>query len=219
MSDIAHLLDRLAWLERRIRDAVAERRGSDPHPDDPFRGLYLSDEAIDELLDARRRPFAPFARPIAAGRLGNLAATAGLTEVDVELLLVAVAPDVDSRFEQFYGYLNDDVTRRRATAGLALRLCGVPEASAAGRARLDADAPLVVAGLLAVEEPDRPFLSRGLRVPDRVVNHLLGDDRPDPGLAEVAHLGHAAVAVPGADRLAAPLRAGVRLLHLREHPG
>ena len=56
MSDIAHLLDRLAWLERRIRDAVAERRGSDPHPDDPFRGLYLSDEAIDELLDARRRP-------------------------------------------------------------------------------------------------------------------------------------------------------------------
>jgi ATPase family associated with various cellular activities (AAA) len=219
VCDVAHLLDRLARLERRIRDAIAERRAGDPHPDDPFRGLYLSDEAIDELLGSRREPFAPFAGSQPAGRLGRLAATAGLTAMDVELLLVALAPDVDSRFEQFYGYLNDDVTRRRATAGLALRLCGLPEASAAGRARLDADAPLITAGLLVVEEPERPFLSRTLRVPDRAVNHLLGDDRPDPGLAELARIGLDPVAVPGADALARALRAGVRLGYLRERPG
>ncbi len=219
MSDVVHLLDRLAWLERRIRDAVAQRRTNDPHPDDPFRGLYLSDEAIDALLDGRRQPFAPFAESLAVGRLGRLAGTVGLTEVDIELLLVAVAPDVDSRFEQFYGYLNDDVTRRRATAGLALRLCGMPEASAAGRARLDSDAPLIAAGLLVVDEPDRPFLSRTLRVPDRVVNHLLGDDRPDPELAELVRIGQQPVDVPGADRIAHAVRAGVRLGYLRERPG
>jgi ATPase family associated with various cellular activities (AAA) len=219
MSDVADLLDRLAWLERRIRDAVSQRRAGDPHPDDPFRGLYLSDEAIDALLSGRRQPFASFAGLSAAGRLGRLAATVGLTEVDVELLLVAMAPDVDSRFEQFYGYLNDDVTRRRATAGLTLRLCGMPEASAAGRARLDADAPLITAGLLVIEEPERPFLSRTLRVPDRVVNHLLGDDRPDPGLAGIVDIGGEPVDVPGADRLALALNAGVRLAYLRERPG
>ena len=57
-------------------------------------------------------------------RLRPLAQRAGLDELDVDLLLVAVAPDLDSRFERLYGYLNDDVTRRRATIGLSLELCG-----------------------------------------------------------------------------------------------
>jgi hypothetical protein len=102
-------------LERRIRDAVDTRRAADPDPGDPFRGLYLSNEAIDALLEAHREPFAPFAETAPDSRLGRLADSLELTGVDVELLLVALAPDVDSRFEQFYGYLNDDVTRRRAT--------------------------------------------------------------------------------------------------------
>ena len=60
----------------------------------------------------------------ASRRLSSLAQRAGLDELDVELLLVALAPDLDSRFERLYGYLNDDVTRRRATIGLGLELCG-----------------------------------------------------------------------------------------------
>jgi hypothetical protein len=221
MSDpsLLHVLDRLARIERRIRAAVAARRSADPHPDDPFRGLYLSDEAIDSLLAAPREPFAPFAETAADGRLGRLCATVPLTDLDVELLLVALAPDVDSRFEQFYGYLNDDVTRRRVTIGLALRLCGIPEASAAGRARLDAGAPLVTSGLLRVDEPERPFLSRGLRVPDRVVGHLLGDDRLDPVLAGFARLAMAPAPMPEAERLAQALGGSVRLVYLRESPG
>ena len=35
-------------------------------------------------------------------------------------------------------------------------------------------------GLLIVEEPERPFLTRSLRVPDRVAAHLLGDRRARP---------------------------------------
>ena len=38
---------------------------------------------------------------------------------------------------------------------------------------------------MTVEEPERPFLSRGLRVPDRVAAHLLGADDPDAALADV----------------------------------
>src|SRR6266536_6643143 len=176
-AGLADVLSRLAAVERRIRAAVEVRRAADDNPDDPFRGLYLSGEAVRALLTARREPFAPPEQQASGrSRLTDLADTAGLTPLDVELLLIALAPDVDSRFEQFYGYLNDDVTRRRASTGLALRLCGIPEASAAGRARLDADSPLITCGLLTVGEEERPFLSRTLRVPDRVVNHLLGDD-------------------------------------------
>ncbi|PSL53151.1 ATPase family protein associated with various cellular activities (AAA) [Saccharothrix carnea] len=217
-GSLPHLFTRLAALERRIRTAVAARRGADHNPDDPFRGLYLSDEAIDALLATRREPFVPFQASVASGRLGGLAETAGLTGLDVELLLVALAPDVDSRFEQFYGYLNDDVTRRRATAGLALRLCGLPEASAAGRARLDPASPLRSAGLLVVDDRERPFLSRSLRVPDRVVSHLLGDDLLDAALAGVARVVDD-VAAADVGRLGRALRARVKLLYLRERPG
>ena len=53
--------------------------------------------------------------------------------LDVELLVIALLPDLDSRFERLYGYLNDDVTRRRATVGLALELAGASPTSAAAR--------------------------------------------------------------------------------------
>jgi hypothetical protein len=217
-GSLPHVFARLAALERRIRAAVAVRRGSDPNPDDPFRGLYLSDEAIDALLASRREPYVPFQASAASGRLGRLAETARLSGLDVELLLVALAPDVDSRFEQFYGYLNDDVTRRRATAGLALRLCGLPEASATGRARLDPSSPLRSAGLLVVDDRERPFLSRSLRVPDRVVNHLLGDDLADAALAGVAKVVDEVTAAD-VGNLVRAFRAQVRLAYLRERPG
>ena len=108
-----------------------------------------------------------------------------LDELDVELLLTAMAPDVDDRFERYYGYLNDDVTRRRVSVGLALGLCGLQATGAAGRRRLEAGGRLVGAGLVEVDDPDRPFLTRALRVPDRVTAHVLGSDGADPSLAFV----------------------------------
>ena len=100
---------------------------------------------------------------------------------------MALAPDLDPRFERLYGYLHDDVSRRRASAGLALELAGRPGLTVAGaaRARLGFHGPLVAGGLLLVEDPDRPFLTRSLRVPDRVAAHLLGDDAPDASIADL----------------------------------
>ena len=52
----AHLVDRLRLVEQRVRRAVETRRGTDPQPDDPFRGLYLCDEAVERLLTAAPLP-------------------------------------------------------------------------------------------------------------------------------------------------------------------
>jgi hypothetical protein len=219
--DPAHLLGRLGAVEQRIRKAIAERRAADPSPDDQFRGLYLSDEAIDGLLAARREPFAaPAEADRHPSRLTALAGSAQLSDLDVELLLVAMAPDVDSRFEQFYGYLNDDVTRRRATIGLALRLCGLAEADVTGRMRFEATGPLVACGLVAVGDADRPLLSRGLLVPDRVTHHLLGDDGRDLAAAAVLESdGDVPATMHGHHRLARALAAGTGLVYLRQSLG
>lgn len=49
-ASLKHLLARLALVESRVRRAVALRRTGDPDPDDAFRGLYLSEAAVDRLL-------------------------------------------------------------------------------------------------------------------------------------------------------------------------
>ncbi|MEY9844557.1 ATP-binding protein [Streptacidiphilus sp. MAP5-3] len=243
MNPSAPLLARLDWLWERVARLVALRSADDPTADDPLRGLYLSPDAVRHLLlradaasagpvalpdpseqpEGHDEPAEPEqVAPPADGddRLHLLAVRLGLTVLDVQLLLVALAPDLQRTFEPLYGYLNDDVSRRRASVGLALELCGLPAHSAEGRARFHPAAPLSALGLLRVEEPERPFLSRSLCVPDRVVAHLLGDDTQDPALdgrvrrltAPLVRLQHDALT----QRLGKRLAAGPLTVHLRE---
>ncbi|MEV0374872.1 ATP-binding protein [Streptomyces sp. NPDC050636] len=225
------LLARLAVVEARVRRAIALRTGADPEdpPDlrefacDPFQGLYVSDEMAPHLLDAPTGPLPPGASEdaltavvrtredtaAAAGAappLRRLAEEFGLDELAVQVLLIALAPDVDARFERCYGYLNDDVTCRHATIGLALTLCGLPTASAAARRLFSADARLRAGGLLELLDTSRPYPTRGLRVPDRVTAHLLDDNGP---------LSPAAVPPLGDGPLARTVR---RLTGLLVHP-
>ncbi|WP_149828886.1 ATP-binding protein [Streptomyces tailanensis] len=245
------LLLGLARLRDRVGQLVADRSTGDPTAGDPLRGLYLSEEAVRHLLAPATASYAPVfedvfedAEPVPEGRLERLAVRLGLTELDTRILLIALAPDLDRSFEQLYGYLNDDVSRRRATVGLALDLCGLPvhlggvvraphsthgarhapspHPLAEARARFHPSAPLTALGLLTVEERERPFLSRALRVPDRLVAHLLGDDTLDAALA-----GHvrppAPPSGPAAEdsgftaKLAARLAAAPLTVFLREH--
>ncbi|MFF7473503.1 AAA family ATPase [Streptomyces sp. NPDC008092] len=220
LGPAAALLTRLSALRDRVAALVAHRSADDPTAGDPLRGLYLSEEAVRHLLRPEPEPAGlpaladGFTDPLAA-----LAARLRLAPLDTTLLLIALAPDLDRTFEQLYGYLNDDVGRRRATVGLALDLYGAPAHLAAARARFHPTAPLPALGLLTVEEPERPFLSRSLRVSDRVLAHLLGDDTPDAALT--GHLREPSHGSAPADpefvrRLAARLAAGPLFAFLRE---
>ena len=233
--DDHYLEDRLAIVAARVAAAVARRRVDDPDPTDQFRGLYISEAQVDGLLLGPRPALvagppdpatARFAVELEARadeaeragttvRLRRLARAFDLAPLDVELLLIALAPDLEPRFERLYAYLHDDVSRRRASPGLALELCA---AAAADRSRLQLAGPLVAGGLLLVEDPDRPFLSRSLRVPDRVTAHLLGADAPDPLVA-----GLLTSAVPSAvgavGVVERALTAGSPLVYVRERVG
>ena len=229
-----HLRARLELLRTRVETAVARRREADANPDDRFRGLYVSDGSVDEMLYGSRPSMwqeesAGASSDIEATadeweeagetlRLRKVARTFGLDLVDVDLVLTALAPDLDPRFERLYGYLNDDVTRRRASLGLALELCGIDPASADGRSRLSRSAAVVSGGLISVEERDRPALTRSLRVPDRVTAHLLGDDSWDPDIAALL------VELPEGDAtgwapLVGALEASISPIYVREPAG
>jgi ATPase family associated with various cellular activities (AAA) len=258
-ADAEALAANLELLRKRVQSLVEYRSVGDPSAGDPLRGLHHTPETIGWLL-GRPPLHADVGDPIPAGvevasdeeyatqpaypevhdaptrRLGQLARRFDLSALDVEFLLIALAPDLDSIFEHGYGYLNDDMTRRRGTVGLALELCGRSVLDRIGRARFGAGAPLLSGGLLLLEDADRPLPGRSLRVPDRVVGFLLGDDAPDGeliGLIEVIEPAYTSDADDAANASGAPgpairvvpdlpaglvtaLAAGPLLLQLRE---
>jgi SpoVK/Ycf46/Vps4 family AAA+-type ATPase len=233
-ASLAYLVARLDLVAARVRAAVDWRRSTDPDPLDRFKGLHISAAHVEALLSAQN-PVPPDSAAAAALesleldadaaerkgsdlRLRRLATTFGLDALDVELLLIAVAPDLDDRFERLYGYLHDDVSRRRASIGLWLELCGLEPAGGVAWTRLAPDAKLTAGRLVLVEDPERPFLTRSLRVPDRVTAFLLGDDKPD---AQVGALAYSCDGLPAAEAHAVArwLRADQPLAYMRERAG
>ncbi len=237
---LSYLFGRLAIVEARVRAAVDRRRVDDPDPGDRFRGLYISDAQVDGLLagsgaglveqawtsaavDALSTLDRAADQAEAAGhdiRLRRLARAFQLDADDVELLLIALAPDLDPRFERLYGYLHDDVSRRRASAGLALELAGAGSGVASGleRVRLGPHGPLIAGGIILVEDGDRPFLTRSLRVADRVTAHLLGDDKPDATIVDLL-IESVPAPIGDVEVLARAIDAGIPLIYVHERPG
>ena len=126
-------------------------------------------------------------------RLDHLAKAFGLTPLEVDALLVCLAPALDRRYERFYGYLQDDATRKWPSANLILELLCKPGPERLLRLRhFDPEAALVRHHLLRrVPEPgvvDPPLLNQALRPDEAVVSWLLGRFRPHADLGAYATL-------------------------------
>ena len=198
-SAITHdLLFWLAWLDQRIRLALAAGRTvhGPESAGDPYRGLYITPADVDRLL------LQPPGQPLFAG-LGpaelpetrglplpfrRLADQAGLSGFDIAVILLALAPEFDLRYERLYAYLQDDVTRKWPTVDLAMNLlCSDSGDKRAMRSRFLRPAPLVRYGLLQLVPEGgftaAPLLGRSLRPDPQVAAALLGTD----GMAERLH--------------------------------
>ena len=202
-------------LDLLLVDAVAvagERFGAEA-ASDSFRGLYLSEEQIRRgLLVAAGMPLAaqrpPSATPlptwaqIEADNAGWawLRRRFGLGDLELDVLLVAFAPDVDRRYEQLYAYLQDDVSARRPTVHLALDLLTTSPAQRLSALRVFApDAPLLRHRLLALRVSPRtvepPLVARLVAVDEQIAMALMGLDAVDQRVAAYARL----VREPAAD--------------------
>lgn len=226
---LEYLRARLALVAERMQSAAAARQERFDPDIRAGHATFVSDEEVDRLLSSPPRfglrpeqldALARMDKEVPDGdiRLQRLASLFGLSLLDQELLLVALAPELDERLELVCGYLHDDLTRRRPSVGLALELCGESPWSAPARARFGSAQPLVRHGLVVVEEPQRPFLSRPVRTHERVVAFLLGGDEPDPAVTALA-----VDLVPVVYGLSAlfsrALQEGQWLAYVRERPG
>ncbi len=219
----AALLERLAWLSDHVRRLVASRMGAGGDPSDPYLGLYVSDdEAVALATESGERAVraaspAPASLPLPerGTRLGDLALAFRLDPTDLDLLVIAMACDIEPRFEKLFGYLHDDLTRRRPSIGLAIELTGHGFADASARSRLQPQSPLVRHALITIEEPSRPLLTRPLRVADRVLAHLLGDDTLEPHVARL-RMPSVVIDVDGMADMARGFGAGVSPVYVQD---
>jgi hypothetical protein len=163
---------------------------------------------VRAAIDARRAA-APEGGPRLT--LPYLAQQFGLSQAEVDLLLVALAPELDPRYETLYAYLQDDVTRKRPSVDLSLNLlCRTEREKLFARRLLGPGAPLLHYQLLRLEdEPqDRQalFSRKFLKLSIPLLRFLL-DEAPDT--AESGHL-----STPQADSASAELSAGSQaMLH------
>jgi hypothetical protein len=205
---IADLLARHDWLLRR---EIA--RGHARRPNDILGFAAITEQEVERLLDdANGEPARPAAdldaidnalqsleqriavrmeESLAQGvRLPiiELANRFGLSELEIDILLACLAVELDRRYERIYGYLHDDMSRRQPSPGLVLSLyCHDKPAQLAARAALSPLAALRYYRLVDVLEDSAttPWLSRPMRVDERIVAFLLGDDAADSQIARL----------------------------------
>ena len=201
----------LQWLDALLDLEIRRFRAAHAMPMDEFRGLYVSDEQVDALLrkqssdahstgphsaalDAgplRSAIHAALRRDSPLSRLGELFE---LEEFERNVLLLAVAPELDLRYEIVCSYLNNDVTRKRPNCDLALRLFAADiDDRWARRRHFAVNAPLFRHGLLqwvaATPEVPASILARAFAAPPRVVEYLLGNETyREPRLAPFARI-------------------------------
>lgn len=204
---LQHILAELERIDLMIRLQVWHARQIQ-QVDEHFQGLYIADEEVDALLAEPaglprwaladsplaqadvRRALSRMAEKIdaqaaAAARLGvilplaRLAHLFSLSAREIDILLICLAPEIDPRYEKLYGYLQDDITKKRPTVDLALNLTSTDLADKlAGRHYFARTAPLIHHHLLALYDdpttPQPPLLNKFLRVDARIADYLLG---------------------------------------------
>ena len=185
--------DYMAW---RISEAQAERllRGEDRAGEATFYATDPDAVALASALNSVKARIEAAARELqlagAPATLDVLARLFGLSRFERDVLLLALAPELNSSFERLYAYVQDDVTRRHATAQLALTLLPAPGEDVHNlRDSFLPDAALRRFRLLSIDDtaPSSAFLNRPLRVDERMLDFVLGVNRLDERLASILH--------------------------------
>jgi AAA+ superfamily predicted ATPase len=222
---LQHLQAELARIDLLIQRAVRRWQLAGQDAADTFRGLYVSDAEAGLLLqrpfganwgetvalpEAEERAFQQAesqarlqARAVRQGRptrLQSLVEAFGLDEFEEDVLLVCLAPACDLRYEKIYGYLQDDVTRKRPGINLVLDLCcpsGIDRLQVLSH--FSAEAPLLRYRLLErFSEPGQnksPLLSQSLLIDETIVHWLLGTYKPAGEMAPYLKRIHAPAAI------------------------
>jgi ATP-dependent 26S proteasome regulatory subunit len=177
----AHTRDQALAAAMRCLDAVLgvavehqARRLGPASLMDPWLGMHLEHADVQRLLAQQPHNALGGDGDVAtllAATMREVPGLQGLSEalqlhdIDLAALLIALAPDLDLRYERIYGYLQDDLTHKRPSLDLIANLLALdPAQRMTVCARFECGAPLRRHALLAgVQEHPRSPLAQDWR--------------------------------------------------------
>lgn len=217
-----HLQFEMARIDWMIQRQIFRWQLAGQDPKDAFRGLYISDREAFTLLErplganwgqlgnlapeqeqqfeaafvSIQQELDAFSQAARAQgktlRLDALAQAFGLDRFSLDVFLICIAPSLDLRYERLYGYLQDDVTRKRPTVNLALDLLCDPGPMKLGYLSVfHSDAPLIKHRLIEKVNDSgtrQLFLNQPLMADESVISWVLGDYQPHAELSRWLHL-------------------------------
>ena len=183
-SDINGLLPILQWLDGRLEQAIATVASQQSTES------QANSETIEPFIKALNSPH-PLSDALIAIRpdspLAWLHQNLALSTFDLLIVVIALAPELDRRYEQMYAYLQGDRRYKRPTVDLALHLlCATPTEKLNHRVHFASDAPLIkqeILHLVAGLETSKPtILGRELHLDDQIISLLLSQTGLDSRL-------------------------------------
>jgi AAA+ superfamily predicted ATPase len=169
---------------------TCDQKGNSSTADNPaYQSLRKDLAQLERQIDERKSESLRQGTELRLEQLGDRFA---LTSSDKDILLLCLLPELDLKYERIFGYIQDDVTKRRPTVALALDLlCSSLADRLAGRQSFSQDAPLIKYHLISLHDDTAgkhaPLLAQSLKLDDRIRDYLLGFDEIDANLLPFVH--------------------------------
>ena len=203
----------LLRIDMLVRAAVRRWELSGQDFAERFRGLFLSEKSVKELLtkpiggnwgsgidlpDDENKQIVQLRNEIEGEilnlrkkansakitlRLDQLISIFHLSEFEIDAFLVCLAPNLDTRYEKIYGYLQDDVTNKFASVVLILDLLLQPDLEKLAYLKyFQNSSNLLKNGLIKNysenQQVEKPLIKQNFIVSDEIVSWLFGQYQP-----------------------------------------
>lgn len=205
-DELISLLPWLQWLDALIGQAIKmipAVYGAEA-TQDAFRGLHISPDEAQRLIvrepgaslfAANQADLSSYPGDIPVPeKLNQLIQSFSLSQFDIGILIIALAPELDLKYERLYAYLQDDVSKKRTSVDLALNLLSSSALEKLQqRQHFTSDAPLIRHGLVHLITADAnqtqlPLLAHTLKLDDQIVSFLLRDPSIDKRIVSACSL-------------------------------
>lgn len=193
-------------FDRLLHREILRLRGRYQLSLDEFRGLYVSDEQVDALLNQAREnnkslpdnmlpdlvqltvqasELSEQSRSQMPERWQQIKCHFHLSDLEMDIIQLAMLMELDNKYEVLFGYLNNDVSRKYPTLDMALKL--FDDDAVVIRIALSQQGKLFANRLLfninsISQSLQHGMLSQGFRTDFIVASYLLGLPYSDPEL-------------------------------------
>ncbi|MFN9557666.1 MAG: ATP-binding protein [Dolichospermum sp.] len=181
---LPHLIPLLQWLDQKLETAIANLDDAEKTVNPYHDLLQITPETAAKIVGKPldQSSFVTEDNPnlaiavIADTPLHWLQKTYQLDDIEIQIMAIALAVELDRNYEKLYAYLQDDVRAKRPTVDLALNLiCGNISEKLTHRRYFQPDSTLTRDRLLRLVSPvdHSSLLAQELHLDPQIIQYLL----------------------------------------------